>query len=164
MKLPPWRILLPGAASLLIVAAVFVLAFIPLLHITDLGKGMEFDQRMLSAHLYTIEPVEGSQKVHFVSDGTLGRVKDPSSDFWLGDFVLGPQETFWARPSRNAYTEFRLHSVEADGVVIEYEAKYTGGRPLEEAETVDHGLVRLSWRQGENPYRLPPGPEVGGRR
>ncbi len=164
MKLPPWRILLPGAASLLILSAVFVLAFIPLLHITDLGKEMEFDQRMLSAHLYTIEPVEGGEKVHFVSDGTLGRVKDPTGDFWVDDFVLAPQEVFWGRPSRNAYTEFRLHSVEEDGVVIEYEAKYTGGGDPRAAETVDRGLVRLSWRQGENPYRLPPGPEVGAQR
>ncbi len=157
MKIPPLRILLPATATLSIVAVVFVLTLVPLGHITDFGKEMHFDQRMLAAHLYEISPVEGDAgRVHFVSDGTLGNRKAPDGDYWVSEFDLAVNDVFWSLPRRNAYTEFRLHSIEPEGVVIEYEARFTGGGDPRQATAVDHGLVRLSWKTGGNPYRLPP--------
>ena len=151
MPRPPLRILLQGGAALAIIASVFVLTLVPLGHITDFGKDMAFDQRMLTAHLYKIQPREDGQ-VHFESDGSLGRVKDPAGNYWVAEFDLAPKDVFWSLPSRNAYTEFRLHSVEPEGVVIEYEARFTGGGDPRQATTVDRGLVRLGWKDEENPY------------
>ncbi len=150
-----WRILIEGGAVLAIVGSVFLLTLIPLGHITDFGKEMAFDRRMLTAHLYKIQLLENGQ-VHFESDGTLGKVKDPAGDYWVAEFDLAPQETFWSLPKRDGYTEFRLHSVEADGVVIEYEARFIGGGDPRRATVLDHGLVRLGWKNEENPYTQPP--------
>lgn len=148
MALPPLKIVVPAIVTLSVVATVLVFTLLPFTQVTDLGKDLSFHEKMLDSHLTHVAPDDG--KVKFRSDGTLGRVKEPGGRYWLPDFVVAESESFYSWPRRNAYTEFRVHKIETDGVVIEYDAKVMPSR--DKVVSVDHGLVRLAWKSGPETF------------
>ena len=155
MSMPPLRIAIPAAASLSVLAVVFAMAVFPLTKILEVGKGLAFHDKMLDAHLTTVRHNDRQDTVQFLSDGTLGRVMGPEGRYWEPRFEVGKSDVFYSLRRDNAYTEFRVHHIEDDGVVIEYDSKVHNLNGDNQLVSVDHGLVRLGWKENDSRYIWP---------
>lgn len=151
MALPAAKSFLTVGAVAALLVVVFAFTLTPLTRVTDLGKDLAFNKKMLDAHLNSVMPYE--DKVHFLSDGTLGRVRE--GDYWQPEFLLSESDVFYSLPRRNGIIEFRVYKIESDGVIIEYDAKARPRDRSQPATSVDHGLVHLAWKENDQHFAWP---------